>query len=88
MPQAPKLNSADVAVSLCHHTQCAYINDHMCSRQVKDFVAAKDDYDNALDICWSVKALLRRGNAWLGLQDFAKACKDFEQAVQMEPNNR
>ena len=81
------LNSADFV--LCVSSQTVHIHQwpHVFL-QVKDFVAAKDDCDNALGICWSVKALLRRGNAWLGLQDFTKACKDFEQAVQMEPNNR
>ena len=71
---------------VCYHRQCR--NGRVCSRQVKYFQEAKDDCDDALDMCLSVKALLRRGNAWLGLQDFAQACNDFEQAVQMEPNNR
>lgn len=60
---------------------------------MKMYTEAKKDYDAALDICQSegfsgVKALLRRGKTWLGLQDPAKALVDFQHAAMIEPNNR
>lgn len=52
------------------------------------FAEAKDDCDSALDLELNVKTLLRRGTAWLGLQDIDSARKDFKHVLSLEPNNR
>ena len=56
--------------------------------QVMRFAEAKDDCDSALDLELNVKTLLRRGTAWLGLQDIDSARKDFKHVLSLEPNNR
>ena len=52
------------------------------------FAEAKDDCDSALNLELNVKTLLRRGTAWLGLQDIESAQKDFKHVLSLEPNNR
>ena len=52
------------------------------------FGEAKDDCDSALGLELNVKTLLRRGTAWLGLQDIENARKDFKHVLSLEPNNR
>ena len=52
------------------------------------FAEAKDDCDSALRLELNVKTLLRRGTAWLGLQDIESARKDFKHVLSLEPNNR
>lgn len=56
--------------------------------QVMRFDEAKDDCDAALKLDLNVKTLLRRGTAWLGLQDIDSARKDFKHVLSLEPNNR
>ena len=56
--------------------------------QVMRFAEAKDDCESALDLELNVKTLLRRGTAWLGLQDIDSARKDFKHVLSLEPNNR
>ncbi len=56
--------------------------------QLFHFSLAKDDCDSALKLELNVKALLRRGMANLGLQEFADAQRDFLHVLQLEPNNR
>lgn len=52
------------------------------------FSEAKQDCDSALGLELNVKTLLRRGTAWLGLQDVENARKDFKHVLSLEPNNR
>ena len=52
------------------------------------FAEAKDDCDSALSLELNVKTLLRRGTAWLGLQEIDSARKDFKHVLSLEPNNR
>ena len=56
--------------------------------QVMRFAEAKDDCDSALKLELNVKTLLRRGTAWLGLQEIDSAQKDFKHVLSLEPNNR
>ena len=52
------------------------------------FSLAKDDCDSALKLELNAKALLRRGMANSGLQEFGEAERDFLHVLQLEPNNR
>ena len=52
------------------------------------FEQAKEDCDSALNLELNVKTLLRRGTAWLGLQDIDNARSDFKHVLMLEPNNR
>ena len=52
------------------------------------FEQAKEDCDSALNLELNVKTLLRRGTAWLGLQDIDNARRDFKHVLTLEPNNR
>ena len=52
------------------------------------FEQAKEDCDSALNLELNVTTLLRRGTAWLGLQDIDNARSDFKHVLMLEPNNR
>lgn len=56
--------------------------------QLGMFKEAKDDCDAALELFYSCKTLLRRGTAYVGLGEKAKAILDFRQVLLHEPNNR
>lgn len=56
--------------------------------QVMRFAEAKEDCDSALNLELNVKTLLRRGTAWLGLQEIDSARRDFKHVLSLEPNNR
>ena len=64
----------------------------MCIFICTRFEQAEDDCNRALkfDLTDSdkVKALLRRGNARMGLHKFEKAAKDFNLVLAFQPNNR
>ena len=52
------------------------------------FAEAKGDCDLALRLELNAKTLLRRGTAWLGLQEIEQARADFKHVLLLEPNNR
>ena len=56
--------------------------------QLMQFQLAKEDCNSALKLEQSAKALLRRGMANQGLQDFEAAKQDFKAVLRVEPNNR
>ena len=56
--------------------------------QLCHYSLAKDDCDLALKLELNAKALLRRGMANSGLQEFGEAERDFLHVLQLEPNNR
>ena len=53
----------------------------------KDYSKALHEYNEAISLAPQVPFLyLERGQVYLGLNNFDKAQKDFEQAIRLEPN--
>lgn len=65
-----------------------FSNRAMAYLKVMRFAEAKEDCDSALNLELNVKTLLRRGTAWLGLQEIDSARRDFKHVLSLEPNNR
>eukprot|EP00891_Asterochloris_glomerata_P009032 jgi/Astpho2/9032/Aster-x1560 len=76
------------AIQACPKNPKYYNNRAAARLKLFHFSLAKDDCDSALKLELNVKALLRRGMANLGLQEFADAQRDFLHVLQLEPNNR
>lgn len=56
--------------------------------QLKMYREAKDDCDAALELSFTIKSLIRRGKAYVGLDNLLSAVKDFQQVLVQEPGNR
>ncbi|KAL3142976.1 Amidase 1 [Trebouxia sp. C0009 RCD-2024] len=76
------------AIQADPHNPVYFSNRAMAYLKVMRFAEAKDDCDSALNLELNVKTLLRRGTAWLGLQEIESAQKDFKHVLSLEPNNR
>ena len=56
--------------------------------QLGMFKEAKDDCNAALELSCTIKSLIRRGKAYVGLDDIPSAIQDFKQVLTQEPSNR
>lgn len=66
----------------------AHLNLALCYLKTDQNNEAKDSCNEALSLSpENVKALFRRGQAYLGLASPEVAIKDFEAVLKMEPNN-
>ena len=66
----------------------AHLNLALCYLKTEQNNEAKDSCNEALSLSpENVKALFRRGQAYLGLASPEVAIKDFEAVLKMEPNN-
>lgn len=67
----------------------AFLNLAMCYLKLNDSHAAQEQCDKALEQdSNNVKALFRRGQALQNKGDYDQAKKDFEQVVQLDPQNK
>nr|QBH73887.1 fk506-binding protein [Eurycantha calcarata] len=66
-----------------------HLNLAMCYLKLSSYLDARDHCDKALELdSTNIKALFRRGQAWLGVVEPEKAKADFEAAQRLEPDNK
>nr|QBH73882.1 fk506-binding protein [Carausius morosus] len=66
-----------------------HLNLAMCHLKLTSYLDARDHCDKALELdSTNIKALFRRGQAWLGVVEPEKAKADFEAAQRLEPDNK
>lgn len=66
----------------------SYLNASLCQLKLKDYFDAKNSASAALKIDpKNVKALFRRGQAFLSLAEPQFASDDFKKCLEIDPNN-
>lgn len=67
----------------------AHLNLAMCFLKLQEPNQAQENCDKALELDASnEKALFRRGEALIGMKEFGRARDDFQQVIQLYPNNK
>ena len=72
-----------------HSTAASYNNRAIAHLKTSHWTNAANDCNMVLDIePDNIKALLRRGTAYKGMKEFSKSIQDYENVLQLEPENK